>query len=95
GIGLYYKQILAFFWLSLIYGLLLIPMMRYYATTGYNNVYNDVVNGTAEAIPFMLQASAICTDYETVKVTVDCDSTTQNCKGYYADECTLLGKYGL
>jgi len=95
GIGLYYKQIQAFAYLAIAYGLILIPSLLYYSTTTYNNVYNDVQNGTVTSIPFLLKGSAICSDYEIVKTTVDCDSSTQICRGYYADECLLVGKYGI
>jgi len=95
GVGLYYKQILSFFWLSLIYGFILFPLSRYYASPLYNiphasemTVFNNsLVNTTLSPIPLLLKGSAICSDYSAVAV--------DGGFGLHASYCKLRGQYGI
>lgn len=95
GIGLYFKQTMAFFWLSLLYGLLLLPSVAYFRSDAYNDL-TVPVNGTLPAPPPLLKlGSAMCTNYAAVRATSGCaDPDAAYCEATFADNCHLEATNG-
>jgi len=86
GIQLYFKQILCFFWICLIYGVLLAPYSAYLFSSNFASLEEQASETLLE------RTSAICFSYQPVNVTVDCDPSQQNCIGRSARSCVLPGK---
>jgi len=99
GIGLHFKQILGFFWLSLIYGIILLPLSSYFTSSQYDasvpTLQGNISSQVAIITPFLEKGSAVCRSYIPIQVTVSCDSSRESCVGVSADDCDLPGKLGL
>mmetsp|Transcript_23225 Transcript_23225/g.30329 ORF Transcript_23225/g.30329 Transcript_23225/m.30329 type:complete len:874 (-) Transcript_23225:620-3241(-) len=95
GVGLYFRRMLALFWLLLAYGIVLLPQANYYASRQYNDLSDDSMDYMTKFTRILLIGSAVCTDYQSVEVTVNCDPSSQKCTGRYAEECPLLTHLGI